>query len=111
MGDMAKLAAFPSSPWVVLGLVGGFAVAQVTGERELGGVVLLVGGGAAAYSWFRHDKKTGAALTAAYVAAFVGSHPFAKAVGAWPSVALVTAAVAGSAWWFVDRHRCAKRRP
>lgn len=111
MGDMAKLAAFPSSPWVVLGLVGGFAVAQVTGVRELGGVVLLVGGGAAAYSWFRHDKKTGAALTAAYVAAFVGSHPFAKAVGAWPSVALVTAAVAGSAWWFVDRHRCAKRRP
>ena len=38
-----------------------------------------------------------------YVAAFGGSHPLAKKIGPWPSVAAVTAIAAGTAAAFADR--------
>ena len=44
------------------------------------------------------------ALTAAYVAAFAGSHPLAKKVGAWPSVIGVAGAVALASWAVADRN-------
>ncbi len=64
----------PSVPAVAAGLVGGYAVARYTGVRPLGGAVLAVAGAAACLS------------------AFGASHPLAKKIGAWPSVAAVTVA-------------------
>lgn len=76
-------------------LIGGFAVARVTENRPAGGAVLLIGGAAAGYLWFR---QAGAARTtvntAIFVAAFVGSHPLAKQIGPWPSVLAVSAGTA-----------------
>jgi hypothetical protein len=75
----------------------GFAVAQATGVRPLGGVVLALGAGWCGLRWRR---GVGAARTAAlvgvYVAVFVLSHVIADAVGTWPAVVLA-AAVAGLA--------------
>ncbi len=88
----------PTAPVVAVGLVGGYAVARFTKKRELGGVVLAAAGATAATAW---TKKLGpapaAALTALYVGAFGGSHPLAKKIGAWPSVAVVTAFAGGAA--------------
>jgi hypothetical protein len=38
-----------------------------------------------------------------YVAAFGGSHPLAKKIGAWPSVGVATVVAAGAAAAFADR--------
>jgi hypothetical protein len=77
-------------------LVAGFAVAQATGVRALGGLVLLAAAAACAVIWRRH-AGTGAAagLVALYVAAFAASHVLAEAIGAWPSV-LTVAGVVGA---------------
>ncbi|KSU57520.1 MULTISPECIES: hypothetical protein [Gordonia] len=84
-------------PVVAVGLVGGFAVARYSGRRELGGVVL---GAAGAWCTRRWASTKGPAvaggLLAGYLAAFGGSHPLAKKIGAWPSVAAVTVAAAGA---------------
>ncbi|MGH1556279.1 hypothetical protein ACRAWF_44585 [Streptomyces sp. L7] len=60
----------------------GYGVARWTKKRQLGGAVLAV----------------------AYVAAFAGSHPLAKKVGAWPAVLGVAGAVAVASWAVADRH-------
>ncbi|MFJ9829444.1 hypothetical protein ACIRSU_34465 [Streptomyces sp. NPDC101160] len=81
------------------GLVGGYAVARWTKKRPLGGVVLAVAGGVAAREWQQAaGAKAAAALTGAYVAAFAGSHPLAKKIGAWPAVFSVAGAMAGAAY-------------
>jgi apolipoprotein N-acyltransferase len=69
----------------------GFAVAQVTGVRELGGAVLVAAVAVCAVQW-RRQAGTGAAaaLVAVYAALFVGSHLLARAVGGWPAVVLVS---------------------
>ncbi|WP_329217744.1 hypothetical protein OG352_16315 [Streptomyces sp. NBC_01485] len=86
------------------GLVGGYGVARWTKKRPLGGVVLAVAGAAAARQWRREAGGAAAgALTVAYVAAFAGSHPLAKKVGAWPSVFGVAGAVAVVSWAVADR--------
>ncbi|MGW1891639.1 hypothetical protein ACWCP6_15490 [Streptomyces sp. NPDC002004] len=94
----------PSAPIAAAGLVGGYAVARWTKKRQLGGVVLAAGGAAAAQQWRREaGGKAAAGLTAAYVAAFAGSHPLAKKIGAWPSVFGVAGAVALASWAVADR--------
>ncbi|MET8506220.1 hypothetical protein ABZV60_16380 [Streptomyces sp. NPDC004787] len=81
------------------GLVGGYAVARWTKKRPLGGVVLAVAGGVAAREWGRvAGGKAAVGLTAGYVAAFAGSHPLAKKIGAWPAVFSVAGAMAGAAY-------------
>jgi hypothetical protein len=82
-------------------LVLGFAVAQATGVRPLGGVVLVAGAAWCAAQW-RRRVGTGraVALVVLYLAAFAGSHGLAHVIGAWPSVAVV-AAVAGAATYAV----------
>ncbi|WP_448222118.1 hypothetical protein [Gordonia iterans] len=85
----------PSVPVVAAGLVGGYAVARYTGVRPLGGAVLAVAGAAAGRSWLRRGPVVTAGLTAAYLGAFGASHPLAKKIGAWPSVAAVTLAASG----------------
>ncbi|MFF7637378.1 hypothetical protein ACFZB9_30145 [Kitasatospora sp. NPDC008050] len=79
------------------GLIGGYGAARWSGKRELGGAVLAVAGAGAAYRWRRTaGTGTAAALTGLYVAAFGGSHPLAKKIGAWPSVLAVTGVVAAA---------------
>ncbi|WP_325048552.1 hypothetical protein [Galactobacter valiniphilus] len=80
------------------GLVGGYATARQTGNRQLGGAVLAAAGTAAFAVWKRNAGTARAvALTAAYVGAFGGSHPLAKKIGAWESVGVVTAGMSGLA--------------
>ena len=100
---MAKV---PSAVVAASGLVGGYGVARWTRQRPLGGVVLAAAGVVAARQWRQQAGGVAAgALSAAYVAAFAGSHPLAKKVGTWPSVLGVTAASAGAAWLLADRRR------
>ncbi|MEU8650400.1 hypothetical protein [Streptomyces sp. NPDC048737] len=98
---MAKV---PSSVIAAGGLVGGYGVARWTKKRPLGGAVLAVAGAAAARQWRQQaGGKAAGALGVAYVAAFAGSHPLAKKVGAWPSVFGVAGAVALASWAVADR--------
>ncbi|MFE9935749.1 hypothetical protein ACIF80_29245 [Streptomyces sp. NPDC085927] len=98
---MAKV---PGSVLAASGLVGGYGVARWTRKRPLGGVVLAVAGAAAAREWReRAGGKAAGALSVAYVAAFAGSHPLAKKVGAWPAVFGVAGAVALTSWVVADR--------
>jgi len=93
----------PTWPVAAGSLVLGFAVAQATGVRPLGGIVLLAGAGWCALRW-REKVGTGraAGLVALYLAAFVGSHLLAGPIGAWPSVAVVAAVVAAGSYAVAD---------
>ncbi|MEV6469786.1 hypothetical protein ACFYUY_37145 [Kitasatospora sp. NPDC004745] len=91
------VSAAPAALTAASGLVGGYGVARWSGRRELGGAVLAAAGAGAAAQWRRSSgPATAAALTGLYVAAFGGSHPLAKKIGAWPSVLAVTAVVAAA---------------
>ena len=75
-------------------LVLGFAVAQATGVRELGGVVLVAAAMLCVRAWRRlAGLRTAAVLVAAYLVAFVFAHVLARAIGAWPAVVTVSVAV------------------
>lgn len=79
-------------------LVAGFAVAELTGVRVLGGLVLAAAATVCAVAWRRAaGGPVAAGLVALYLVAFVGSHLLARVVGAWPSVLLVAALVGGAA--------------
>ncbi|MET7593577.1 MULTISPECIES: hypothetical protein [unclassified Streptomyces] len=99
---MAKV---PAAVVAAGGLVGGYGVARWTGKRQLGGVVLAAAGAAAGRQWQQQaGGRAAGVLGAAYVAAFAGSHPLAKRVGAWPAVFGVAGAVALASWAVADRH-------
>lgn len=101
-------ARIPTAPVVAAGLVGGYATARFTKKRQLGGAVLAAAGAAAATQWTRTSGgKVAGALTGAYVAAFAGSHPLAKKVGAWPAVFSVAGAMAAASYVLVDRRSAA----
>ncbi|MEU1126839.1 hypothetical protein ABZ371_25485 [Streptomyces sp. NPDC005899] len=98
---MAKV---PAAAVAAGGLVGGYAIARWTKKRPLGGVALAAAGSVAAYEWNRQaGARAAAGLSAAYVAAFAGSHPLAKKVGAWPAVFTVAGAVAAASWTVTRR--------
>ncbi|MFD4575115.1 hypothetical protein ACFWNK_26665 [Streptomyces sp. NPDC058417] len=104
MVKLPSAARVPSAVIAAGGLVGGYGVARWTRKRQLGGVVLAAAGAAAAQRWRRQAGGPAAgALGVAYVAAFAGSHPLAKKVGAWPSVFGVAGAVAALSWAVADR--------
>ena len=87
-----------SSAVAALGLAGGFLVARQTGRRDLGGALFAAAGAWCAQDWYRASGPAAAAsLTAVYVAAMGGSHPLARRIGAWPSVAVVTAVTVAAA--------------
>lgn len=102
----------PTPTWPVAAgsLAAGFAVAQSTGVRPLGGVVLVAGCGWCALRW--RERVGGgrtAGLVALYLAAFAGSHVLAHAIGAWPSVAVVSAVVAAGTYAVADGAPAARR--
>ena len=90
--------AIPTAPVVAAGLIGGYLVARETKVRPLGGAVLAAAGIYAGRQWSKHAGPAGTALlSAVYLGGFGASHPLAKKIGAWPSVAVVTAVAAGAA--------------
>jgi hypothetical protein len=97
---------FPSSLLVAAGLLVGFAVAQGTGVRALGGAILVGTGLAAARLWVRRRGwAVATALGVLYLAAFVLSHVLTLGLGvpAWASVSLVTLLSAGVTFAVADR--------
>ena len=93
----------PTAPVAGGTLIAGYAVAVATGSRALGGVVLLIGGLWCIQVWLRrHGARTAATLACAALAALIASHLLALAIGAWPSVLLVAAAMAAAAWARAD---------
>ena len=94
MAAVAQRARTSAMTWPVASgsLLLGFTVAQATGGRPLGGIVLAAGAGWCALRWRR---SAGIARTVAlvvfYLAAFAASHVIAGAVGTWPAVLLVSA--------------------
>lgn len=80
-------------------LIVGFAVAAGSGNRALGGMVLVVGGAVCAYLWWRQAGIWRAiACVAIAAAAFVVSHPLGAFITSWGSVILVAAITAVAAY-------------
>ena len=80
-------------------LIVGFAVASLTGNRALGGIVLIAGGIACAYLWWRLAGPWRAAACVAIAGvAFVVSHPLGAILTSWGSVVLVSAVTAGATY-------------
>lgn len=78
-----------------LSLILGFAVASLTGNRPLGGLVLVIGGAACAWSWWRLSSAWRAlACVAVAAVAFIVSHPLGQVITSWGSVLLVAAITA-----------------
>ena len=95
---------FPTGPVAALTLVIGYLVADLTGVRALGGLVLVVGLGLCALNWRRRvGVGRTLLLVGVFLALFVGSHLLARAVGAWPSVLTVAAAMWAVAFVVADR--------
>jgi hypothetical protein len=93
----------PTAPVAAGSLIVGFAVAAASGSRPLGGVVLALGGIWCIREWTRrHGARTAVTLAGAGLLAFAASHLLAGAIGAWPSVLLVAAAMAAVAWSRAD---------
>jgi hypothetical protein len=87
----------PTLVCVVAGvaLAVGFAVAEITGVRALGGVVLVLAGAWCGRQWWRSAgpaRAVGGEVV--FVAAFVIAHPLGRALGAWPAVIIVSVATA-----------------
>ena len=100
---LARVRSTPTAPVAAASLIAGYAVAVGTGSRPLGGVVLAAGGLWCVREWARrNDGRTAIVLGLAGFAAFVLSHVLARAIGAWPAVLLVAAALAVAAWLRAD---------
>ena len=80
-------------------LILGFIAANATGNRALGGVVLIVGGAVCAYLWWRLAGIWRAiACVAVAGVAFAISHPLGAVITSWGSVIAVSAVTAGVAY-------------
>jgi len=93
----------PTAPLAAGSLIAGYAVAVGSGSRPLGGIVLAAGGLCCARLWSRrHGTRTALLLTGAGLLAFALSHVLTLAIGAWPSVLLLSAALAALVWSQAD---------
>jgi len=102
---------FPTWPIAAGALLLGFAVADVTGVRALGGVVLFLGGLECGLRWrVLLGLPRALAIVAVFLAGFALAHPLGHAIGAWPAVLLVAAAVGAIAWRAADMPRGARVR-
>jgi hypothetical protein len=97
---------FPSAVLAALGLSAGFAIAQGTGVRALGGIVLAACGIGAGWLWYqRRGLAVAVGLAVAYLALFALAHVLALGLGwpAWLAVGLVTVVAAALSWGVADR--------
>lgn len=93
--------------WLIapLSLVLGFGVADVTGVRPLGGVVLFLAALWCGLEWRRtRGLPVALGLVAVYLLAFGLSHPLGRAIESWPAVILVSAVVGAVVWAATTRH-------
>jgi len=94
----------PTALVAALSLVVAFAVAQGTGNRALGGVVLLAG---AAWCAVRAWRPAGAARVGVVLVTglvcFAGAHPLGHVLGAWPAVLVAALVLGGVTYALVDR--------
>lgn len=80
-------------------LIIGFAVASLTGNRALGGIILVIGGATCAWMWWRFAGPLRALICVAIAGvAFVVSHPLGALLTSWGAVVLVSAVTAGAAY-------------
>jgi hypothetical protein len=87
-------------------LIVGFAVAQLSGLRFLGGLVLLVAGLWCARQWVRlAGRLVMWVLGLTYIAVFVLSHPLGLLIGTWPAVLTVAAIAGASSYLLTGRRR------
>ena len=76
----------------------GFGVAELTGLRAIGGLVLVAGGAWCGRAALPIAGSRGTiALLGFALALFVAAHPLGEAIGAWPAVAVSAALVAAAA--------------
>ncbi|WP_210491697.1 hypothetical protein [Patulibacter sp. SYSU D01012] len=97
----------PYPTWLIapLSLVIGFGVADLTGVRPLGGVVLFLAALWCGLEWRRtRGLPVALGLVLVYLAAFALSHPLGKQVGSWPSVLAVSVIVGAVVWAATTRH-------
>lgn len=95
----------PTWPVAALSLVAGFAVAELTGVRAIGGVALVLGLAWCGLAWRERRLGTGpiVGLVVLYLALFALSHVLGHAIGAWPSVAVVAVAMGAATLAVADR--------
>ncbi len=106
---VASRRSIPTAPVAAGSLIVAYAVAVASGSRPLGGVVLAIGGLWCIRAWTqRHGRRKAATLAAAGLAGFAISHVLALAIGAWPSVLTVAAAVGAIAWLRADSQATAR---
>lgn len=93
----------PTWPIAAGALLLGFGVAELTGTRALGGIVLFVGALLCALRWrLLLGLPRALALVVVFLAGFALSHPLSSAIGAWPAVLLVSAVVGLVVWHTAD---------
>jgi hypothetical protein len=103
VADRPSVRLTPTAPVAAASLIAGYALASATGSRPLGGAVLLAGGLWCVRAWTRrNDPRTALTLACTGLAAFALSHVLAPAIGAWPAVLLVAAAMGAAAWLRAD---------
>ncbi|MET0788566.1 MAG: hypothetical protein ABWY33_04915 [Cellulomonas sp.] len=93
----------PTAVVAALTLVVGFAVAELSGVRALGGVVLVAGVlwcavRARSAGWWRVG-----AVVLVGAACFAGSHLLGRVIGAWPAVAVAALVLGAATFVLVDR--------
>jgi hypothetical protein len=94
----------PTWPLAAGTLLLGFAVAEITGVRAAGGVVLFLGALACGLRWrLLLGLPRALALVTAFLAGFALAHPLGHAIGSWPAVLLVAALVGAATWRVADR--------
>jgi hypothetical protein len=87
-------------------LISGFAVASLSGNRALGGVVLVAGGAVCAVMWWRLAGPVRAiAAIAVAGTAFAVSHPLGAVLTSWGAVLLVSAVTAVAAYYITPPPR------
>lgn len=80
-------------------LIVGFAVASISGNRALGGLVLVVGAITCAIMWWRIAGPLRALIAVVIAAvAFAVSHPLGAMITSWGAVILVSAITAVAAY-------------
>ena len=95
MTDPRALTRVLAPALTTVGLLAGYGAARASGVRALGGVVLAAfGAGTFVVVQRAVGPVRAGAVTAAYLAAFGGSHPLAKRLGPWRSVLAVAAGTA-----------------
>lgn len=103
----------PLPTWLIAAaaLLLGFAVAEVTGVRALGGVVLFLGGLACGLRWrVLLGLPRAIGLVVVFLAGFALAHPLGHAIGAWPAVLFVALVVGAVSWRVADTPHAAPVR-